>query len=277
MNQGYNTPAEVLDILTNNSIKKVRYPLMKIMLLGIMAGLMISFGADAAMIAGHAMDNMSAARLLSGAIFPIGLIAIVLTGSELFTGSCLNVLGIPTGEIRFSEVCVNLFWVLLANGIGAVALAVTVFAMGQLDLSGAQMGAYAIKTAVGKVNLGFMPALLSGIWCNFLVCLGVFLGAAAKDVVGKILGIFFPIWVFVSCGFEHSVANMFYLPLGYLAKSNPAYVAAAHDAFGITLQQLQSLNYTGMLLGNLVPVIIGNVIGGSLVLAGFYYLALKKY
>ena len=218
MNQGFNTPSEVLDILTRNSINKVRYPVMKTLLLGIMAGLMISFGADAALIAGHALENMSVSRIVSGAIFPIGLIAIVLTGSELFTGSCLNVLGITTGEIHFGGVFRNWVIVAIANAIGAIVLAGTVYYMGQLDLSAARMGAYAIKTAVGKVNLGFMPALVSGIWCNFLVCLGVFLGAAAKDVAGKILGIFFPIWVFVSCGFEHSVAHMFYLPLGYLAK-----------------------------------------------------------
>lgn len=272
----YNTPAEVLDILTANSIKKVNYPFVKVLLLGIMAGLMISFGADAAMIAGHSMDNMSVARVVSGAIFPIGLIAIVLTGSELLTGSCLNVLGLPTKKITLAGFSRNLFYVGLANCIGAVLLAVTIYYMGQLDLSGGRMGAYAIKTAVGKVNLGFFPALLSAVWCNFLVCLGVFLGAAAKDVAGKILGIFFPIWVFVSCGFEHSVANMFYLPLGWLAKHNGNYVTVAADVFGITQAQLDSLNFGAMVFSNLIPVIIGNIIGGSIMLAAFYYLALKK-
>ena len=127
LSQGYNTPIEVLDILTANSIKKVNYPVMKTMLLGIMAGLMISFGADAAMIAGHAMENMSAGRILSGAIFPIGLIAIVLTGSELLTGSCLNVLGIPTGEMNLFGFSRNLVLVGVANCIGAVVLAATVY------------------------------------------------------------------------------------------------------------------------------------------------------
>lgn len=277
LNQGYNTPIEVLDILTANSIKKVNYPVMKTMLLGIMAGLMISFGADAAMIAGHAMENMSAGRILSGAIFPIGLIAIVLTGSELLTGSCLNVLGIPTGEMNLFGFSRNLVLVGVANCIGAVVLAATVYYMGQLDLSACRMGAYAIKTAVGKATLGFMPALVSAIWCNFLVCLGVFLGAAAKDVAGKIIGIFFPIWVFVSCGFEHSVANMFYLPLGYFAAHNPAYAAAAEEFFGIGADKLEVLNVPNLLLNNLLPVTIGNIIGGSVILAGFYYLALKKY
>ena len=184
MSQGLNTPAEVVDILTQNSINKVTYPFMKTLLFGIMAGLMISFGADAALIAGHAIDNMSVGRVVSGAIFPVGLISIVLTGSELLTGSCLNVLGIPTGKIGFGGVAKNLVYVAIANAIGAVLLAATVYAMNQLDLSSARMGAYAIKTAVGKVGLGFGPALLSGIWCNFLVCLAVFLAATSKDTVG---------------------------------------------------------------------------------------------
>lgn len=276
MSQQVNTPAEVLDILTQNSIKKVNYPFIKVLLLGIMAGLMISFGADAAMIAGHAMDNMSVARVVSGAIFPVGLISIVLTGSELLTGSCLNVLGLPTKKITLAGFSKNLFYVALANCIGAVLLAVTVYMMGQLDLSGGRMGAYAIKTAVGKVSLGFWPALLSGIWCNFLVCLGVFLGACAKDVVGKIIAIFFPIWVFVSCGFEHSVANMFYLPLGWLAKHNALYAEQAEALFNITSTQMDGLNMVSMVCSNFIPVVIGNIIGGSVMLAAFYYIALKK-
>lgn len=242
MSQGLNTPAEVVDILTQNSINKVTYPFMKTLLLGIMAGLMISFGADAALIAGHAIDNMSVGRVVSGAIFPVGLISIVLTGSELLTGSCLNVLGIPTGKIGFGGVAKNLVYVAIANAIGAVLLAVTVYAMNQLDLSSARMGAYAIKTAVGKVA-----------------------------------GIFFPIWVFVACGFEHSVANMFYLPLGFLAKGNPDYAAAATELFGITQAQMDGLDIPSILVDNLLPVTIGNIIGGSIMLAGFYYLALKKY
>ncbi|MDO4281140.1 MAG: formate/nitrite transporter family protein [Peptococcaceae bacterium] len=274
---GFNTPAEVVAALTKNGINKVRYPLMKTLLLGMMAGLMISFGADAAMIASHGMENMSVARIVSGAIFPVGLISIVLTGSELLTGSCLNVLGIPTGEIRLAGVAKNLVLVAIANAIGAVLLALTVVYIGQLDLSSGRLGAFAIKTAVGKANLGFGPALVSGIWCNFLVCLAVFLGAAAKDVAGKILGIFFPIWVFVSCGFEHSVANMFYLPLGALAAQSPAYAEAAQDLLGISAAQLATLDWQHLLVQNLLPVTIGNVIGGSIFLAGTYYLALKVY
>lgn len=276
MSQGLNTPTEVVDSLTQNSINKVTYPFVKTLLLGIMAGLMISFGADAALVAGHAIDNASVGRLVSGAIFPVGLISIVLTGSELFTGSCLNVLGLTTRQFGMGKLAKNLLYVCIANAIGAVLLAVTVYAMHQLDLSGARMGAYAIKTAVGKVELGFGPALLSGIWCNFLVCLAVFLGATAKDTVGKVAGIFFPIWVFVACGFEHSVANMFYLPLGFLAKGNADYATAATELFGITTAQMDGLTVSAIVLDNLVPVIIGNVIGGSIMIAGAYYLALKK-
>ena len=209
MSQGLNTPAEVVDILTQNSINKVTYPFMKTLLLGIMAGLMISFGADAALIAGHAIDNMSVGRVVSGAIFPVGLISIVLTGSELLTGSCLNVLGIPTGKIGFGGVAKNLVYVAIANAIGAVLLAVTVYAMNQLDLSSARAWVLTPSKPPSARSASVWASAHSGIWCNFLVCLAVFLAATAKDTVGKVAGIFFPIWVFVACGFEHSVANMF--------------------------------------------------------------------
>lgn len=270
------TPSETVDILSNNSVKKVTYSPRKVILLGIMAGLMISFGADAFIMVSHAIDNAGLAKMAGGAVFPLGLIAIVLSGSELLTGSCLNVLGIPTGKITLSGVLKNACLVGLANGIGAAALAFGVYYMGQLDTSAGRMGAYAIKMALGKVTMGFGPAVVSGIWCNVLVCLAIFLAASSTQVAGKILAIFFPIWVFVTSGFEHSVTNMFYLPLGILAKGNPTYMQAAEKIYSISPGQLDPLSWAGCLTNNLLPVIIGNVIGGAIVVAGCFYLALKK-
>jgi formate/nitrite transporter len=270
------TPSETVDILSNNSVNKVTYPVLKVVLLGMMAGLMISFGADAFIMVSHAIDNAGLAKMAGGAVFPVGLIAIVLSGSELLTGSCLNVLGIPTGKITLAGVLKNALLVGLANGLGAAALAAGVYYMGQLDTSAGRMGAYVIKMAVGKVTMGFGPAVVSGIWCNVLVCLAIFLAAASTQVAGKALAIFFPIWVFVTSGFEHSVANMFYLPLGLLAKGNAAYAQAADKLYGIGADQLSQLTLTSCLTQNLLPVIIGNVIGGALVVAGCFYLALKK-
>ncbi len=200
---------------------------MKTLLLGIMAGLMISFGADAALIAGHAIDNMSVGRVVSGAIFPVGLISIVLTGSELLTGSCLNVLGISNWQDRFrrrrqeSRLCCHR-QCHRRCALGSHRLRHEP----ARSFQRARMGAYAIKTAVGKVGLVWASAH-SGIWCNFLVCLAVFLAATAKDTVGKVAGIFFPIWVFVACGFEHSVANMFCHSVS-LPRAIPDYAARCH-------------------------------------------------
>lgn len=270
------TPSETVDILTNNSVNKVNHSFMKVMLLGIMAGLMISFGADAFLIVSHSVDKAGAAKMMGGAIFPIGLISIVLSDSELLTGSCLNVLGLTTGKINLSAVTRNMVLVAIANCVGAVILAASLYYMGQLNLSGGRMGAYAIKVALNKVTMGFGPAVVSGIWCNVLVCLAILLAAASQQVAGKVLAIFFPIWVFVACGFEHSVANMFYLPLGMLAKGNADYAAAAEKLYGISADVLTQLSWSGCLVDNMIPVIIGNVIGGSVVVAGCFYVALKR-
>lgn len=272
----YHTPLETVDILTKNGINKVCYPFQKTLLLGILAGLMIAFGADAYITVTHAVDNMSLARMLGGMVFAVGLICIVLTGCELLTGSALNVLGISTGKISWYRFSRNIILVLFANAIGAVLLAVSVFFIHQLDASAGGLGAYTMKLALGKIHLGFGEAVVSGIWCNVLVCLAVMMAAASQQIGGKVIAIYFPISTFVICGFEHSVANMFYLPLGLLAKTQPAYVAAAEKIYGITASQIADLTLSSCLLNNLVPVVIGNLIGGSLVVAGTFFVAHKK-
>ena len=272
----YNTPLEAVEIITQNGVNKVTYSFFKTFLLGILAGLMIALGGDAYITVTHAMDNVSVARMLGGAVFSVGLVSIVLTGCELLTGSALNVLGISTGKINWLDFLKNVVYVLIANALGAGILAVSVFYMHHLDASSGKLGAYAIKLAVRKIHLGFGEALVSGIWCNVLVCLAIMMAVASRDVAGKVLAIYFPISTFVICGFEHSVANMFYLPLGLLAKSQPAYVAMAEKLYGMTEAQISSLTLLHCITDNLVPVVLGNLIGGSLVVAGTFFYTLKK-
>lgn len=152
------------------------------------------------------------------------------------------------------------------NILGAALIAFLVAYSGQYDYSSGALGAYTIKVAYGKVHLSFANALVSGILCNILVCVAVLMAAAAKDIAGKVLAIFFPILAFVVSGFEHCVANMYYITAGLLCKLNPAYVQMAMEQYGYTADQLAALNVGSFLVGNLLPVTIGNMIGGMVTL-----------
>ena len=149
--------------------------------------------------------------------------------------------------------------------VGAVALAYLVYLSGQYNYTSGALGAFTIKVALGKVSLSFLPALISGILCNILVCAAVLMASTAKDIAGKSLAIFFPIMAFVVSGFEHCVANMYYIPAGIFASMNPDY--------GITGSQIAALNWGNFFTVNLLPVTIGNIIGGGFIIGGlFFYL-----
>ena len=146
---------------------------------------------------------------------------------------------------------------------------------GQLNFSDGGAGAFTIKVALGKVGIDPMQAIVSGILCNVLVCLAIFMAATAKDVAGKCIAIFFPIFVFVISGFEHCVANMYYIPAGILAAHNPIYAAKATELYGITAEQLSGLNF-GTMFSNLLPVTIGNIIGGMVFVGLLYWYLYRK-
>ena len=242
MEQHFNTPSEVIDTNMKAGEGKAHLPLGKMILLGIMAGAFIALGGATSSTAAHAIDNVGLARFVAGIIFPVGLMIIVFVGGELFTGNCLIV-------------------VYFSNLIGALIIDTLIYFSGNLDYTGGLLGAYAIKVAVGKVGISPLKGVTSGILCNILVCIAILMAAAATDIVGKVWAIFFPIMAFVVGGFEHCVANMFYIPVGMMAAHNPAYVAKAQEAYGLTAEQIQGLTLLHS-LNNFIPVTIGNILGG---------------
>ena len=258
------SPKEIIDNNMSGAIKKANMPLCKMTILGILAGMFIAVGGVTSSTAVHAITNVSAAKVLAGAVFPIGLLMIVLVGGELFTGNCLMIMATLDKKIRVRRFIRNLFIVFIANGIGSVAVAILVFFSGNLNLSGGALGAYTINVAVEKVSHSVIRGIASGFLCNLLVCMAVLKGAAAKEVAGKIQATWFPIFAFVICGFEHIVANMYFIPVGILAKTNPLYVEQAEKIYGITAAQLDTLNLFGI-LQNFVPVTIGNMLGGMFI------------
>ena len=207
-------------------------------------------------------------KLASGIIFPVGLMLVVFGGTDLFTSNCLVFTSVLAGKVKPAELLVNWLIIYLSNFAGALLVAFLFFQSGELHLSENVLGGLAVKMAYGKIHLSPAEAVSLGILCNILVCLAVWLASGMKKVSAQFMAIFFPIFLFITSGYEHSVANMFYLPLGIWAKTNPAYAAAS----GLLPEQLALVNWGDALLRNLLPVTAGNIIGGALLIGGIYFL-----
>ena len=256
------TPPQIVAANMTAAKGKTELPLLRLILLGIFAGMFIAGGASASSLAMHAISNVGLARFVAGAIFPVGLMMIVFVGGELFTGDCLMIMGCVHGKFSAAKMLKVLVVVYLCNFVGSVIFAELVNLSGQYSYSSGLLGAFTIKVAMGKVNLSFVSAFVSGILCNIFVCMAVLMAMAAKDIAGKVWAIFFPILAFVVSGYEHCVANMYYIPAGIFAKANSSYAALAMEAYGYSTLQLDSLNWANFVAKNLVPVTLGNIVGG---------------
>ena len=253
-----NAPAQVTELMLAGMTGKSKLPVVKMFLLGILAGAFIAFGAEASSLAAHNVTQVGIQRLIMGCVFPVGLIMVVLLGTELFTGNCMMVAAVADKRVKFAMLLRNWIVVYLGNLVGAALIVLLVSATGQLGYSSNGLAVLTIKIAAAKTGLSFGAAFAGGILCNVLVCVAVLLAMASKSIIGKIMGIWFPIMAFVLSGFEHSVANMYYIPAGIFASMNPAYAAAAQEA-GVNMANLNALGF----LGNIVPVTLGNIVGGT--------------
>lgn len=270
MDNHFNSPAEVIRQNISGGVAKAERPLGQMILLGIMAGAFIALGGSTSNVAVHGIADVGLSRALAGAIFPVGLMLIVFVGGELFTGNCLISMAVLDKKTTLGKMLKNLFVVYFSNLAGALIVDTLVFFSGQFNYSGGGLGAYTIKVAVGKVGIAPGAAVTSGILCNMLVCLAILMAGAAKDIVGKVWAIFFPIWAFVIGGFEHCIANMYYIPAGIMAASNPAYAAKAQELYGISAEQCENLTVAAS-LANFIPVTIGNMIGGAICIGMMYF------
>jgi len=241
-------------------------------LLGILAGVFIGLGAMlCTVVTTNTGLGFGLTKLLGGLVFCLGLILVVVAGAELFTGNTLIVMSWISGRTSFVRLLRNWGLVYFANLLGALSLVGLVFLTYQWTFSGYGVGANALLIANTKVNLTFTEALIRGILCNALVCLAIWLCFSARTVTDKILAIIFPITAFVAAGFEHSIANMYFIPMGILMAGQPAVI----DAAGATAQGVANLNWIGF-AANLVPVTIGNIIGGSILIGSIYWLTYRR-
>lgn len=268
------TPANVADMLTNDiCLKKVQASFWKLLVLGILAGVYIGFGAELSTLVGHDLSKylgVGFARFLQGAVFSVGLMLVVIAGAELFTGNNLIMLSVLDGKTKVTGLLYNWVVVYIANLIGSLLLVVLMYWTELWKMNGNLVGAYALTVANTKVNLSFLSAFARGILCNWLVCLAVWMALASRDIVGKIFAIFFPIMAFVASGFEHSIANMYFIPMGIFLKGVPAVVEAAGNP------DLTNLTWYGFFGKNLIPVTLGNIVGGAGFVATLYWLVYVK-
>lgn len=275
--EGYLTVKETVEKYIDNSKAKVNMSSGNLFGKAILAGFMIGMGAAGSSVAAHTIADVGVARIVAGLVFPVGLMMVILLGAELFTGDCLVAMGTVDRSIKLKSVIRILVLVFIGNFVGATLLAVMIYYSGQLDYSAGMLGAYTIKVAMGKANITFARGVVSGILCNFLVCAAVLMAMCAKDITGKLLASFFTIMLFVTAGFEHCVANMYYIMAGIIAKGNSQYSELAMSAYGYTKEQMASLNFKGYFIDNLIPVTIGNIIGGILFVGvPLYILNVKK-
>lgn len=270
-------PRQMAEKAEQVGAEKTRLDTASLLALAILAGSFIAFGSLFSIIVSTGAEGIlpyGVTRLLSGLVFSVGLILVVTGGAELFTGNNLMVMAWASRKVTLRQVLRAWTLVYIGNFAGAIATALLVFLSEQYDHGGGAVGLAALSVAQAKANLGFIPALIHGVLGNVLVCLAVWLCYGARSTTDKILAIVPPISLFVAAGFEHSVANMYLLPYGLMVKY------WATDSFWIMTGQTPE-TYAGLTwlsaLANLVPVTIGNVIGGgALVGAVYWFVYLRK-
>lgn len=262
------TPAEVADKVKTVGVDKANMPFVSLVILSMMAGAFIAFGAMYYTVA-ITDSNMAygLTKLLGGLAFSLGFILVVIAGAELFTGNTLVVMAWAKGKVSLGSLLKNWGIVYVGNTIGALAMVCLVYLSGYLDAHHHQVGVTAMKTGLAKVDNTLVESFVLGLFCNVLVCLASWMVYASRTVSDKVLAILFPISAFVAMGFEHCIANMYMIPVAILASMDPEIVAASN----LDAAQLETLSLSGF-LDNIIPVTIGNIIGGGVFVAMTYYL-----
>jgi formate transporter len=267
-----------------SGIRRISTDPLTLLVLSILAGAFIAFGAVfATTVAAGTVAVMNTdeatvysgtlpygvVRLLTGVAFSLGLILVVVGGAELFTGNNLIVMAWASGKVRTRDLLFNWATAFIGNFAGAFMTAVLMFFTTQYTFGGGAVGMMALTTASAKTSLEFVPAVMLGIMCNALVCLAVWMCFSARTTVDRVVTIIPPITAFVAAGFEHSIANVYFIPMGLFIK------LGAPDAFwasiGKTAADFPSLTWTSFFVRNLLPVTIGNIIGGSVMVAAVYW------
>jgi formate transporter len=277
-------PATMAARAEESGVKRISTDPVTLLVLSVLAGAFIAFGAvfattvgagSVAITAADGVAGFSAAlpygvvRLLTGVVFSLGLILVAVGGAELFTGNNLIVMAWASGKVSTRDLLFNWAMAFVGNFAGAFMAAVLMFYTTQYTFGGGAVGLSALTTATAKTSLDFIPAFTLGIMCNALVCLAVWMSFSARTTVDRVVTIVPPVAAFVAAGFEHSIANVYFIPMGLFIK------LGAPEKFwtsvGKTASDFPSLTWTNFFVGNLLPVTLGNIVGGSLMVAAVYW------
>lgn len=261
------TPQQIAARVQQVGVSKATADPLHVFALAIMAGAFIALGAAFFTVVTFDAGSLAAGllRLMGGLVFCLGLILVVVAGAELFTGNNLIVMAFVDGKVTLGQLLKNWLIVYLGNFVGAIGILLMIYFSGHWQTADGAVGAKAIAIANSKVNLTWVEAFFRGILCNVLVCMALWLCFAGRTVVDKVLAILFPITAFVAMGFEHSVANMYFIPAGLLASQDPSLLQP------LSLLNLDNLTLAGFLVDNLLPVTLGNMLGGGLFVGLVYW------
>ncbi|HEU4759331.1 MAG TPA: formate transporter FocA [Dehalococcoidia bacterium] len=266
-------PPEVAAACERVGVSKAGLDWISTLVLAGLAGAFISLGAMLFTVTVTASElGYGPTRLLGGVAFSLGLVLVVIAGAELFTGNTLIVMAWASRKVSTPLLLRNWGLVYAGNFAGALMTVLLVYFSKQWAFNGSEIGATAVKIANAKVNLEFGQAVALGILCNALVTLAVWLALSGRSIIDKILAIVFPITAFVAAGFEHSIANMYFIPMGLLLRDEPS----VRQAAGVTSDQLTNLTWGDFFLSNLLPVTIGNLIGGGLLVGAVYWFVYRR-
>lgn len=251
MDKRFLAPSEVAKSIIASAETKASLSITRLLILGIMAGAYVGLGGYAYIVVSQTLGNIDSglAKFFGGFVFPVGLMLVVFSGSELFTGNNLMTMGLMDRKISLQGMLRNWIFIYLGNFVGSIILAYTVY---KSQLVGKNILDFVLSVGTAKTSLSFQAALLRGILCNILVCLGVWVAAAGQDIVSRVFGMWFPVMLFVVSGYEHSVANMFFLPLAKFSGLN--------------------ITWSSIFILNLLPVTLGNIIGGGVIIPLAYYI-----
>jgi formate/nitrite transporter len=262
------SPAEMAQKVEKIGVSKAKNSFDKIFVLSFMAGVFIALGAEFFTLVVHDSSlSVGLTKLIGGVSFCLGLILVIVAGAELFTGNSLIIMAYVQKKINLYELLYNWFWVYIGNFLGSLFVVLLVVLAGQYSVNNYVLGVKAVNIAVSKVNLTFLEAFTRGILCNLLVALAVWLSFAGRSITDKILSILFPITAFVASGFEHCVANMYFIPVGIILSKISSVKTVLENG---SINNLNMLTTKNFIFQNLIPVTLGNIVGG-VVFVGIAY------
>jgi formate/nitrite transporter len=265
------SPPEIAKRIAAVAEKKSGLDFFRMFVLAILAGVFIALGAEFYTLVVHDSGlAFGLNNLIGGLVFCLGLILVVIAGAELFTGNTLIVMGFIERKVSAQQLLKGWSIVYLGNLVGSLVMVLLIYYTTQWGFHDAMVGGKALLIANAKVNMTFLEAFIRGILCNVLVCLAIWLAFSGRSTIDKILAVIFPITAFVASGFEHSVANMYFVPMGLALKGQPEVLTAVQGMAGQSIM-LGNLTVAGFIVKNLIPVTLGNIIGGSLLVGGIYW------